>query len=82
MGFYALSRRRLNDGIQLDTSFTGESVWYHRNTDNDPLPSRDMSVYPFPVGPQSGKILRSSTNAAPMLSVDICKCIVDVLLSI
>ena len=78
VGFYAVSRK---GGIQLDTSFTGESVWYHRNTDNDPLVSRgEASVCPFPVGSQADRVLRSSTNAAPMLSVDICKCIVDVLL--
>ena len=73
VGFYAVSRKGGNDGIQISTSFTGECVWYHRNTSNDPLPSRGMSVCPFPVGSQSNRELRSSTNAAPMLSVDICK---------
>ena len=74
VGFYASSRMGPNDGIQLDTSFTGESVWYHRNTDDDPLTTSGMvSVCPYPVGSQSGRILMSSTNAAPMLSVDICK---------
>ena len=49
-------------------------MWYHRNTDNDPLMTR--SVCPFPVGSQSDRTLRSSTNAAPILSVGICKCII------
>ena len=75
VGFYALSRRGLNDGIQLDTSFTGESVWYHRNNPpDDPLMIiGEASVCPFPVGSQTNRELMSSTNAAPMLSVGICK---------
>ena len=74
MGFYAVSRMGINDGIQLDTSFTGESVWYHRNTNDDPLRTRgELSVCPFPVGSASDRELMSSTNAAPMLSVGICK---------
>ena len=74
VGFYVLSGMGDGDGIQLDTSFT-ESVWYHRNNPpDDSLMSRgDLSVCPFPVGSQSGRILMSSTNAAPMLSVGICK---------
>ena len=75
VGFYAVvGNARSSDGIQLDTSFTGESVWYHRNTDNDPLTTRgEISVCPFPAGSQSDKVLKSFTNAAPMLSVDLSK---------
>ena len=74
VGFYAVSRLGSNAGIQLDTSFAGESVWFHRSTDNDPLMSRGRaSVCPFPVGSQADRVLRSVTNAAPMLSVGICK---------
>ena len=75
VGFFVVSRKGGgNQGIQINTSFTGESVWYHRNTKSNPLMTRGpVSVCPHPVGSQADRVLKSSTNAAPMLSVDICK---------
>ena len=74
VGYYVVSTKGNNDGIRLNDRFNGESVWYRRNTNYDTLMSRgEASICPFPVGSQSGRILRSSTNAAPMLSVGICK---------
>ena len=75
VGYFTFSRRNQNEGIQLDTSFSDEVVWYHTST--DPIMGRgDPAVCPFPVGSQSDRVLRSSTNAGPVLSVGVCKCII------
>ena len=76
VGFFAETRLGMirAAGIQLDTSFTGESVWYHRNTRDNPLIIRgNQALCPYPVGSDSDKSLRSSTNAALILSADVCK---------
>ena len=74
VGYFTFSHRNHQNrkGIQLDTSFIDEVVWYHTST--DPIMGRgDPGVCPFPVGSQTNRILRSSTNAGPILSVAICK---------
>ena len=75
VGFFVISHRaNTNDGIYLDSNFNEESVWYHRNTVDDPLVGiADPAICPHPVGSQTNRVLISSTNAAPILSVDICK---------
>ena len=76
VGYFTFSRSNPQDrdgeGIQLDTNFRDEAVWYHTST--DPIMGRgDPAVCPFPVGSQSDRILRSSTNAGPVFSVGVCK---------
>ena len=59
-------------GILLDTRYNDESVWYHARTAGHPLITGDPDCL-FPVGTQIDRILISSINAAPVLSVSICK---------
>ena len=78
VGYFTFSRsnpqNRHGEGIQLDTSFRDEVVWYHTSTGPDPIMGRgDPAVCPFPVGSQSDRLLRSPTNAGPVLSVGVCK---------
>ena len=77
VGYYTFSRGdrddMRNEGIQLDTSLTGNSVWYHAGgIDADPL-TMGASNCPFPVGTASERILRSSSDVGPVLSVSIRK---------
>ena len=79
VGYFTSSNRvpqdRNGEGVQLDSSFRDEVVWYHTSTGLDRIMGRgDPAVCPFPVGSQPNRILRSSTNAAPMLSIDLCEC--------
>ena len=60
MGYFTFSRsdpqNEDGEGIQLDTSFRDEVVWYHTSTDTEPpMTGRDPTVCPFPV--QSDRIL-------------------------
>ena len=72
MGYYTLSRNdpqnRKTEGIRMVNRFS-DSVWYHTGSiDIDRAPN-----CPYPVGTQSNGVLMSSTNAAPVLSVSLCK---------
>ncbi len=71
VGYFAMSTRGngRNEGIQLDTEFNDEAVWYHNE---GTLMSNRGEPCPFPVGPT--RTLSSFTNAAPVLSVNISKC--------
>ena len=72
VGYFTLSRMGMRDGIQLDTSDRIDGVWYHTNTNRDPLILGGHDC-PFRVGSSSGRNLMSFTNAAPILSVSVCK---------
>ena len=61
-----------NSGVLLDTRFSTDVVWYHTGTDTDPI-IFGRPQCPFPVGTGSDGSLKSSTNAAPLLSVSVCK---------
>ncbi len=67
VGYFVMSTNGGNEGIQLDTGFNDEAVWYNGGD----LISNEGESCPFPVG--STRILSASTNAAPVLSVDISK---------
>ena len=60
------------DGIQLEPrrEDEGEEMWYQ--SDADPLTTGSGSCL-FSVGIEEGRTLRSFTNSAPILSVDIGK---------
>lgn len=58
-----------NQEITLDGSYEDESVWYHVNTEDDPLVHAGPISCPFPVG----RNLESFTSAAPILSIDMRK---------
>ena len=60
-------------GIQLQNELKRETIWYHTNTDADPLMATGDETCPFPVGVQAGRILRSSTSRGPIISLDIGK---------
>ena len=72
VGYFTLSRKGKRGGIQLDTRHTIDGVWYHTSTKRDPL-IHGRHDCPFPVGSSTGRNLRSFTNAAPVLSVSVCK---------
>ena len=59
-------------GIQHNPEFNMESVWYHTNTDDDPLVSRGISCT-LPVGEGTDRILRTFSSLGPVFSVDIGK---------
>ena len=67
VGYYTNSRDT-NDGIQLerDSIYNENIIWYQAIGSNGLTPLLDSDC-PFPVGSESNRILRSSTNAAPML---------------
>ena len=61
-------------GIQLDTNYTEESIWYYTNSAADPLRSNGPPLSClFKVGSQPNRALKSFTNAAPIISIDMCK---------
>ena len=76
VGYYTFSRSSPQategEGIQLDTNYRSDIVWYHTATGSDPLTMGEPDC-PFPIGTEAGRILTSSTNAGPVFSVDICK---------
>ena len=63
------SGRSCNNEVMLDGSYLDESVWYHTNTEQDPLVHSGVASCPFPIG----RNLQSFTNSAPMLSIDMGK---------
>ena len=79
VGYLAVSRKGMNDGIQLDDIDDGDddeddnqsvdTVWYDTVTESNLLKAGVHNC----VGTETGRILRSSTNAAPVLSVSVCK---------
>ena len=77
VGYYTFSRSEPNnsrqEGIQLNTSYSSDTVWYYANSDTNPLPI-GTSDCPLPIGRETDRILTSSTNAGPVLSVSFfCK---------
>ncbi len=67
VGYFTMTRDGRNEGIQLDTDFNDETVWYNGGN----LIRNEGQSCPFPVGPT--RTLSASTNAAPVLSIDISK---------
>ena len=57
--------------IKLDETYGNESVWYHVNTDDNPLINSGGSSCVFPVG--TDKILELRINAAPVMSLGMGK---------
>ena len=58
--------------IRLDESYTNETIWYHVNTPSIPLTYGSNPCY-FSTGKESDRTLRSLTNMAPVLSVNMGK---------
>ena len=65
LGYYSNSRKG-SGGIQLERNpiYTQNIIWYQAVNGLIPLRNSDC---PYPVGSESDGVLRSSTNAAPML---------------
>ncbi len=66
VGFHSTHADGGDRGVQLDDSVESERVWYAR----DAQPSGDPQCV-YSVGSQSGRILQSFTNHAPILSVTL-----------
>lgn len=68
VGYYTRSRENNNEGIQLnrERDYSENVVWYQSG--NRPVDT--SGECPLPVGTGSDQILRSSTNAAPMLRIE------------
>ena len=68
LGYYTNSRQGSDQGIQLerDPIYTQNIIWYQAIGSNGLTPLLNSDC-PYPVGPGSNWVLRSSTNAAPML---------------
>ena len=72
VGYYTLIKRNSSkEGIQLNTTEQRDSVWYH-TYESEPLFLGGLYCQ-FPVGSETSRSLMSSTNAAPVLSVSLCK---------
>ena len=72
VGYFTISRKGKNDGIQLDDSQSVDSVWYDIITISE-LINAEASNCPLPVGTEAGRSLARFTDAAPVLSVNVCK---------
>ena len=74
VGYYVVftGEIELDNGVLLDNRYSTNAVWYHTGTDTDPIISGGPKC-PFPVGTGSDRSLKSRTNAAPLLSMSICK---------
>ena len=76
VGYYTFSRddpdNSDSQGIQLDTDYTDDVVWYLADFTPDSITSEATNC-PLPVGDESDRFLTSSTNAGPVLSVSISK---------
>ncbi len=70
VGYYYKDSRCIQ-GIQLDENYQDESVWHKISDENgDQAHSgNEKKICPFPVG--STGLLSSSTNAAPVLSINL-----------
>ena len=74
VGFFVVSNRERDPerhGIVLDTTYNTETVWYGSVDAGGVVGDPNC---PFPVGTQTNRFLRTSTNAAPVISVSYCKC--------
>ena len=76
VGYYTFSRddpdNSDSQGIQLDTDYTDDIVWYLADFTPDSI-TLEATNCPLPVGDESDRFLTSSTNAGPVLSVSISK---------
>ena len=72
VGYYTFSRAYPDQGIQLETDYTDDIVWYLADFDTDSI-TLEATNCPLPVGVESNRVLTSSTNAGPVLSVRISK---------
>ena len=76
VGYYTFSRddpdNSESQGIQLDTGYTNDTVWYFADFNTSSITLEDTNC-PLPVGDESNRVLTSSTNAGPVLSVRISK---------
>lgn len=60
--------------IKLNVNYSEESVWYHTNTKEDPLfTSGSPDTCLFAVGTEPDRAIKSFTNAAPILSLNMSK---------
>ena len=76
VGYYTFSRddpdNMGSQGIQLETDYTDDIVWYLADFDTDSI-TLEATNCPLPVGDGPDSILTSLTNAGPVLSVSISK---------
>ena len=70
VGYYVLSNRGDNDGIQMDSGDDSINIYYNEDNGGNPILLGPDSC---PVRAGDGGVLTSSTNAAPQLSIDISK---------
>ena len=76
IGYYTIvesisTGAELDEGrIKLDDSYHDESVWYHTNTDEDPL-IHGSEPCVFPIGANGNGILNDFTASAPILTLAI-----------
>ena len=73
LGFYVESHTDFlpeDNGVVLlnNASYTSEFVWYGRIT---VAPNSQRGSCPYPIGTSHGRVLHSSTHAAPVISISI-----------
>ena len=77
VGYYSFSQRDPesldHDGIRLDHSVTGNSMWYHGGRLNAKWQYLIAPNCPFPIRTGADKILKASTDVRPVLTVSISK---------
>ncbi len=73
MGYYTNSRRRADEGIQLerDDDYNQNIMIWYLSLPGGSLTSSGDNACPYPIG--TGRYLFSSTGAAPMLKISSSK---------
>ena len=70
VGYYVLSNRGDNDGIQMNPNDGSINIYYNEDNGGNPISLGPDSCQ---VRAGDGGVLTFSTNAAPQLSIDISK---------
>ena len=70
VGYYVLSYRGRNNGIQMDSNDDSVNIYYNEDNGGNPISLGPDSCQ---VSAGDGGLLTFSTNAAPQLSIDISK---------
>ena len=70
VGYYVLSSRGRNNGIQMDSNDDSVNIYYNEDNGGNP---NSLGPDSCQVSAGDGGLLTFSTNAAPQLSIDISK---------
>ena len=70
VGYYVLSKRGRDDGIQMNSDDDSINIYYNEDNEGNPI---ELGPDSCQVSAGDSGLLASSINAAPQLSIDISK---------